>query len=65
MDNHQLFDLRSPDGIDAAEANLNEFEASIRGSATELLLPWGLIVGRRRMLIAQARAALAESRGRG
>jgi len=53
------YDLSTVEGIDACEANLNEVEPGYIASERETGLMWGLEIGRRRMLIAEARARLA------
>lgn len=58
----RVFDLTKAEDIDAAEANLNEVEQSYVDAESTSGLLWTLVVGKRRMDIAAARAALEESR---
>jgi len=57
------FDLRTIDGIVAAQANLDAFKASVAECVTRDLLPWGLGIGHRQMLIDRARQALSAAPG--
>lgn len=57
----EKIDLTTQSGIDAAEANLREFAESVEDCATAHMIPWGLVIGRRRQAIAQARLSLAEA----
>lgn len=57
------FDLRTADGIEAAQANLDAFKASVEGCVTRDLLPWGLGIGYRQMLIDRARQYLSAAPG--
>ena len=53
------FDLRTADGIESAQADLNRFIASIDTCVTRDLLPWGLGIGHRQVLINNARSRLS------
>lgn len=53
------FDLRTVEGIDGAQADLDRFKASVDGCVTRDLLPWSLGIGRRQVLINRARQAIA------
>lgn len=52
------FDLRTADGIESAQADLDRFKASIESCVTRDLLPWGLGIGHRQMMINNARSLL-------
>lgn len=57
------FDLRTAEGVEAAQANLDAFKASVEGCPTRDLLPWALGIGHRQMLIDRARQALSAAPG--
>lgn len=52
------FELRTPEGIEAAERDLAAFERSIADCTTRDILPWDLIAGRRGMILAEAKKRL-------
>ena len=55
------FDLRTLDGVEAAERDLEVFEASVADCASRNILPWDLIVGRRQLILAEARMRLIQT----
>ncbi len=52
------FDLRTQEGIEAAERDLAAFERSVADCATRDILPWDMIAGRRGMILAEAKQRL-------
>lgn len=55
------FDLRTLDGIEAAEADLARFQNHVATCVTRDLLPWSMIIGRRLVQLAEARARLVHT----
>ena len=52
------FDLRTLEGIEAAEADLNRFQNHVADCPTRNLLSWSMIIGRRQLILAEARQRL-------
>jgi len=57
-------DLRTPEGIAEAEADLDRFAQRAEHFASASLLPWGLLIGRYRSIIAKAKIALTKPKPR-
>lgn len=56
-----IFDHKTKEGLDAAQADLDLYTKQVENYSTYHMLPWGLVLDRRQQLIDEARARLDRS----